>query len=108
MQGERPLLPTLASPGCDASPLPFQFKANSYNETLMLHLFISISNLLNTVSTHAVAMMVVALGRDGRSSSDCSHSWGSDGLPGDVTPTPKKIPSRVSEAGVKIITKLSL
>lgn len=62
-QGE---LPTRASRGCNASPLPpFQFKANSYNETLMLHLFISISNLLNTVSTHAVLTVLGALGRAG-------------------------------------------
>lgn len=50
---------------------PFQFKANSYNETLMLHLFISISNLLNTVSTHVVPAVVGALGRAG-----CSASHG--------------------------------
>lgn len=31
----------------------------------MLHLFISISNLLNTVSTHAVPTVVGALGRAG-------------------------------------------
>ncbi|NXC39812.1 ADAM9 protein, partial [Penelope pileata] len=59
--GSRKILVVEEVPGLESLPVPMRylelalisnmelFKANNHNETLMLHLFISISNLLNTV-----------------------------------------------------------
>ncbi|XP_047904013.2 disintegrin and metalloproteinase domain-containing protein 9-like isoform X4 [Anser cygnoides] len=70
--GSRKILVIEEVPGLHSLPVPTRylelalvanqelFKANSYNETLMLHLFISISNLLNTVYRRMKLQVVVS------------------------------------------------
>nr|XP_038028553.1 disintegrin and metalloproteinase domain-containing protein 9-like [Anas platyrhynchos] len=70
--GSRKILVIEEVPGLQSLPVPTRylelalvanqelFKANSYNETLMLHLFISISNLLNTVYKRMKLQIVIS------------------------------------------------
>ncbi|XP_040386526.1 disintegrin and metalloproteinase domain-containing protein 9-like isoform X1 [Cygnus olor] len=70
--GSRKILVIEEVPGLHSLPVPTRylelalvanqelFKANSYNETLMLHLFISISNLLNTVYRRMKLQVVIS------------------------------------------------
>ncbi|XP_075357209.1 disintegrin and metalloproteinase domain-containing protein 9-like [Mycteria americana] len=68
----RKILVSKEVPGLQSLPMPTRylelalvtnkelFKVNNYNETLMLHLFISISNLLNTVYKHVKLQIVIS------------------------------------------------
>ncbi|NXH76470.1 ADAM9 protein, partial [Hydrobates tethys] len=72
VNGSRKILVIEEVPGLQILPVPTRylelalitnkelFKVNNYNETLMLHLFISISNLLNTVYKRTKLQIVIS------------------------------------------------